>query len=197
MSKIGKKLVPIPQEVKIEIDGNSILVQGPKGELRHNISKLVMVTQESGNLVVRPRDERLAYKNKKILAMWGLTRALLSNMVKGVTEGFEKRLEFEGVGYKANVKPARPDNADRSGGGNDLELSLGYSHPVSIKAPPGISLKVEKNVITIMGIDKDLVGKVAAEIKSQREPEPYKGSGIKYQGEIIIRKAGKKAATAV
>ena len=181
MSKIGKKLIQVPSGVEIKIDGNSITAKGPKGELKREIPNNMTVKVNNNQISVEPKDISLAAKDKKVNAIWGLTRALIQNMTKGVIDGFEKVLEFQGVGYKATVK------------GNELELGLGYSHPVHIKAYPGIEFKVEKNVIKIIGFDKELVGKVAAEIRSQREPEPYKGSGIKYQGEIIRRKAGKKA----
>ena len=125
--------------------------------------------------------EKESGAEKESVALWGLTRALIANMTKGVTDGFETILEFQGVGYKAAVK------------GNDLELSLGYSHPVTVTAPEGVSFKVEKNVIRVSGFDKELVGETAAKIRTKRKPEPYKGSGIKYNDEVIIKKAGKKA----
>jgi large subunit ribosomal protein L6 len=177
MSKVGKKPIDIPGGVDVKIDGVSVSIKGPKGELKKNFDRALKISVADGKILVDT-------KNVDKKAVWGLTRALLGNMVKGVTSGFEKNLEFEGVGYKAAVK------------GEDLELSLGYSHPVHVKAPAGISFKVEKNVIRVSGIDKELVGHAAAEIKSKRLPEPYKGKGIRYQGEVIRRKAGKKAATA-
>ena len=180
MSKIGKKIILVPKGVEIKIDSSSISVKGSKGELRKNLDENISVSLNSGLIAVSLK--RGDDKNNS--AVWGLTRALVSNMIKGVTDGFEKNLEFEGVGYKANVK------------GEELELNLGYSHSISIKAPAGISFKVEKNVIKVIGIDKELVGHVAAEVKSKRPPEPYKGKGIRYAGEVIRRKAGKKAATA-
>lgn len=178
MSKIGKKLIPVPKGVEIKIDGSLISVKGPKGELKRDIGNLVSVVVSEGNLSVALKE------GSDRSDIWGLIHALITNMIKGVTDGFEKSLEFEGVGYKANVK------------GDDLELNLGYSHPIYVKAPAGISFKVEKGVIKVSGIDKELVGHVSAEIKSKRLPEPYKGKGIRYAGEIIRRKAGKKAATA-
>ena len=192
MSKIGKKPIPIPNKVEVKIDSGFVSTKGPKGELRKPISKLVEVSVVESNVIVKS----LSSQTKQGQAEWGLARALLSNMIKGVTEGFEKVLEFQGVGYKANVKPARPDESGRSGGGDNLELGLGFSHPVLVPAPEGISFIVEKNVIKISGVDKDLVGQVAARIRSFREPEPYKGSGIRYRGEFIRRKAGKKAVAA-
>jgi len=177
MSKIGKKIIEIPKGVEVKIDADSVWAKGPKGELKKTFHDSVSISVEGNNIIV---------KNKKTdspdTALWGLVRSLLANMIKGVNEGFEKNLEFEGIGYKASVK------------GDNLELNLGYSHPIFIKAPAGIEFKVDKNVIKISGIDKELVGHIAAEIKSKRLPEPYKGKGIRYAGEVIRRKAGKKAA---
>ncbi|MEK7616266.1 MAG: 50S ribosomal protein L6 [Patescibacteria group bacterium] len=171
MSKIGKKPIAIPTGVDIKIDGNSLVVKGPKGELKKLFPAGVSFVKEESNL-------KVAAENS---AIWGLSRALAANMVTGVAQGFQKILEFTGVGYKAQVK------------GDMLELNLGFTHPISVKAPPAVTFKVEKNVITIEGPDKESVGHVAAEIRSHRPPEPYKGSGIKYRDEVIRRKAGKKA----
>jgi len=177
MSKIGKKPITIPKDVQIKMDGGLVSINGPKGELKRFIPGNVDLNIEGEVLKVIP-------KNMEDSATWGLASALIKNMIKGVTEGFETVLEFQGVGYKAAVK------------GNDLELGLGFSHPITIKAPEGITFKAEKNVIRIQGIDNELIGKTAADIRSWRRPEPYKGSGIRYQGEIIKRKAGKKAVAA-
>lgn len=174
MSKIGKKPITIPKDVQVKMDNGLVSVKGSKGELKRFIPGDVGLNIDGDALRVIP-------KNTEDSATWGLASALIKNMIKGVTEGFETVLEFQGVGYKAVVK------------GNDLELGLGFSHPVTIKASEGISFKAEKNVIRIYGMDNELVGKTAAEIRSWRRPEPYKGSGIRYQGEIIKRKAGKKA----
>ncbi len=190
MSKIGKKPILIPKGIEVKIDGNSVLVKGPKGELKKTFNDSVSISISEGNIIVGLKNDQDAPE------IWGLTRALIANMLKGVTDGFEKSLEFDGVGYKANVKPARPDGSGHSGGGSDLELNLGYSHPILVKIPDGITVKVEKNVIKINGIDNELIGHFGAEVKSKRLPEPYKGHGIKYAGEVIRRKAGKKAATA-
>jgi|SRR3989344_989693 len=181
MSKIGKKPIQISKGVEIKLDGNSVSAKGSVGQITRNFDSVVTIAVEGDKVIVGLKNEA---GDKTSLALWGLTRALIANMIKGVSEGFEKKLEFEGVGYKANVK------------GDELELNLGYSHPIQVKAPAGISFKVEKNVIKVIGVNNELVGHVAAEIKSKRLPEPYKGSGIKYAGEIIRRKAGKKAATA-
>jgi len=181
MSKIGKKTIQIPGGTQVQIKDGLLSVKGPKGELHRNIPESINISVEKEMVTVKPINIGSDQKIKESYSSWGLYRALVQNMIKGVTEGFEEALEFEGVGYKAAVK------------GNDLELNLGFSHPINIKAPPGVSFKVEKNVIKISGIDKELVGHVAAEIRSKRKPEPYKGSGIRYKGEIIKKKAGKKA----
>ncbi|OGN09159.1 MAG: 50S ribosomal protein L6 [Candidatus Yanofskybacteria bacterium RIFCSPHIGHO2_02_FULL_41_11] len=183
MSKIGKKLIAVPSGVEVNINSNFISVKGPKGELKRDVSDFLALSLSDNQISVKPKDEK-SLRDKNVRALWGLSRALISNMVKGVSDGFEKTLEFQGVGYKAAVKEG------------ELELGLGFSHPVKIQAPEGIEFKVEKNTIKISGIDKDLVGRVAANIRSKRKPEPYKGSGIRYQGEIIKKKAGKKAVAA-
>jgi len=159
------------------MDNGFVSIKGPKGELKKFIPGDIELNIEGEVLKVTP-------KNTEDSATWGLARALVKNMIKGVTEGFETVMEFQGVGYKAVVK------------GNDLEMGLGFSHPVTVKAPEGITFKAEKNVIRIQGMDNELIGKVAAEIREWRRPEPYKGSGIRYQGEVIKRKAGKKAVAA-
>ena len=192
LSKIGKKPIKVPSGVEVKFNlpagrqAVSVTIKGPKGELKSDFDQALVISLSGDEIILKLKN---ASKDKKILALWGLSRSLVANMIKGVSEGFEKSLEFEGVGYKASVKPASP-----AGGGDSLELSLGYSHPISIKAPAGISFKVEKNVIRVSGIDKELIGQVAATIRSKRLPEPYQGSGVKYSGEVIRRKAGKKAA---
>lgn len=185
MSKIGKKPILVPKGIEVKINPSvsgqaSISIKGPKGELKKDFNPMVSIKILDENIVVESGIDN----GKESRANWGLARALIANMVKGVAEGFEKKLEFEGVGYKAAVK------------GSELELSLGYSHPILMKIPTGITVQVEKNTIKLSGIDKELIGHFAAEIKSKRPPEPYKGKGIKYAGEVLIRKAGKKAATA-
>ncbi len=179
MSRIGKKPIEIPDKVEIEVKDNLIKVKGPKGELEREVRPEIKVEEKDGSIIVSPLGE-----SKKIRAFWGLTRALIANMVKGVTEGFEKKLEIEGVGYKAKLE------------GDNLILNMGYSHPVSIKKPEGIEFSVEKNLITVSGIDKEEVGQIAAKIRAVRKPEPYKGKGIRYKGEQVRRKVGKKAAGA-
>lgn len=177
MSKIGKKIINVPNGVEVRIEDGVIFVKGPKGELKRTISGALDVNIENSIIKIQLRDN----VGKDSSALWGLTRALIANMIKGVTDGFETILEFQGIGYKAAVK------------GNDLELNLGYSHPITVTAPEGVSFKVEKNVIKVSGFDKELVGEVAADIRTKRKPEPYKGSGIRYNDEVIIKKAGKKS----
>jgi len=176
MSRIGKKPILIPENVEIKIEGQKVIVKGPKGELMKEIPSGIKVELKDKEIIVSPQ-----VQIKKIAQLWGLTRALIFNLIKGVTEGYEKKLEIEGIGYKALVQ------------GNKLILNLGFSHPVEIEAPEGIKFQVEKNIITVSGSDKELVGQVAANIRAKKKPEPYKGKGIKYFGEIIRRKAGKKA----
>lgn len=174
MSRIGKQPVIVPEKVTVAIKDKTIEVKGPKGNLTFTHNPGVNVALEGSEIKVTPVDASL--KNR---GMWGLTRTLVNNMVTGVTAGFTKSLEFNGVGYKASVS------------GNKMTLNLGYSHPINYELPAGIEAKVTKNVIDISGTDKELVGFVAAKIRSFREPEPYKGKGVKYSDEVIIRKAGK------
>jgi large subunit ribosomal protein L6 len=177
MSRIGKKSIVIPQGVEVIVEGKNIKVKSPKGELSYEFLKEVSVVIEAGEIKVTPNSE-----TKEAQAFWGLTRALIANMVLGVTEGYSKSLELIGVGYTSFLE------------GKDLVLKIGYSHPVKIEAPEGITFEVKKNIITVSGIDKTLVGQTAANIRKVRKPEPYKGKGIKYTDEIIRRKEGKKAA---
>jgi large subunit ribosomal protein L6 len=175
MSRIGKLPVEIPEKVEVKLEGNTIAVKGPKGELTQKLNPIVNVTIEDNQvLVTRNSDDR------QERAIHGLTRSLIQNMVDGVTRGFEKKLEMVGVGYNAKIN------------GKDLVLEVGYSHPVTIKAEDNIEFEVEKNTnITVKGIDKQQVGEIAAKIRSVRKPEPYKGKGIKYADEHIRRKVGK------
>lgn len=179
MSRIGKQPIIIPKEAAVKVENGKISVKGPKGELSYKIRPEIKAEIKDGSIVISPIS-----KMKKTSAFWGLTRALINNMVKGVTQGYEKRLEIEGIGFKALLD------------GKDLVLSLGFTHPVAVKVPEGVQFKVEKNVIVISGFDKDLVGRTAARIRSLKKPEPYKGKGIRYQGEVVRRKAGKKAVAA-
>ena len=175
MSRIGRKSIPVPAGVDVTITGQTIKVKGPKGELSHTVAEPITVEREDGELHVnRPNDER---KSKEL---HGLSRTLVANMIVGVTEGYKKTLEINGTGYRVTAK------------GQDLEFALGFSHPVNVVPPAGISFTVERPTqFTVAGIDKQLVGEVAANIRKIRPPEPYKGKGVKYQGEVIRRKAGK------
>ena len=174
MSRIGKLPVVLPEKVDVKIDGQKVSVKGAKGQLEYEFTNLVEISNDGKEVLVKPVDQ-----SKEARSLWGTTRTLINNMVIGVTDGFTKSLEFEGVGYKAAVK------------GDTLTLNLGYSHPIDFKLPEGITAKVTKNVIDISGSSKELVGFVAAKVRSFRPPEPYKGKGVRYQGEVIIRKAGK------
>lgn len=176
MSRIGKKPIEIPQGVKTEISEKEIKVFGPKGELKQFIHPEIKVESKDGKILVSPKTEL----SKKGRGLWGLYRALISNMVEGVSKGFEKKLEIEGVGFKANVE------------GENLVLNLGFTNPVKIAKIPGVNFSVEKNVIIVSGADKERVGHIAALIRKQKKAEPYKGKGIKYQGEKVRRKEGKK-----
>ena len=176
MSRIGNWPVPVPSGVEVTVSGGTITVKGPKGTLSREIPGDIQVAQDDGELTfARPNDDR---KNK---ALHGLARSLVSNMVVGVTDGFKKELEIVGVGYRAEAQ-----------GPNALRLNLGYSHPVNVKAPDGITFEVpQPTQVIVNGIDKEVVGQVAADIRSIRKPEPYKGKGVRYAGERILRKAGK------
>ncbi len=175
MSKIGKQPIIIPEGVDVKVDGNLVVVKGSKGELQRTLNREIGAAVKDGQVIVN-----VVKPTKRSAALWGLSRMLIANMIAGVKTGFEKKLEIEGIGYKAVLQ------------GKDLMLNLGFSHPVEFKAVPGIDFKLEKNVITLSGIDKELVGQVAANIRQLKKPEPYKGKGIRYQGEVIRRKAGKK-----
>jgi large subunit ribosomal protein L6 len=176
MSRIGKRAVAIPSGVTANVDGQTVKMKGPKGELRLVLHDDVGATMEEGTVKIDPRNE-----TKRVRALWGLSRTLVSNLVAGVTKGFEKRLEITGVGYRASVQ------------GKNLQLLLGYSHEVHYAIPEGIQIVTPRPTeIVVTGIDKQKVGQVAAEIRSYRPPEPYKGKGVKYAGEYIFRKEGKK-----
>ncbi|MBD3223028.1 50S ribosomal protein L6 [bacterium] len=177
MSRIGNYPIPIPSGVTVTVEGNMSVVKGPNGELRQHVPEGLEYEQADGQLTVKRPDE-----SKKMRGFHGLVRALIANQVKGVTEGWEKKLEIEGVGYRAQVK------------GKVLDLQLQYSHPIEFPIPEGITIETpEPTKITVKGADKQLVGQVAAEIRAYRKPEPYKGKGIRYEGEYIMRKAGKAA----
>ncbi len=177
MSRIGKKPIPVPAGVTISIEPEVVRVHGPRGELSERVPRDITVTQDGEQLVVTRPTDRGEHR-----ALHGLTRSLVANMVEGVTTGFQKTLEIQGVGYRAALK------------GRDLELALGYSHPVSVKAPDGIEFEVPQPTrVVVRGNSKQQVGELAANIRKQRPPEPYKGKGIRYEGEYVARKVGKRA----
>ncbi|HUO70444.1 MAG TPA: 50S ribosomal protein L6 [Solirubrobacteraceae bacterium] len=177
MSRIGKQPIPVPAGVTIAIEPERVTVNGPKGELSERIQRDITVEQSGDQVIVTRPTDRGEHR-----ALHGLTRTLIANMVTGVTDGFEKRLEIQGVGYRAQLR------------GRDLELALGYSHPVSVKAPDGIEFDVPQPTrIVVRGTSKQQVGEIAAYIRKQRKPEPYKGKGIRYEGEYVARKVGKRA----
>lgn len=175
MSRIGKQPVDIPAGVKVNIEDHLLVVSGPKGELNRRFPSEINFEKKGEQILVKAKNPQ----EKESRELWGLSRVLLANMIEGVNKGFEKKLEISGVGFRASVSDKK------------LILNIGYSHPVEYRFPQGIEIKVEKNVIIISGIDKQLVGEVAAQIRAKRKPEPYKGKGIKYADEIIRRKAGK------
>lgn len=178
MSRVGRAPIPLPKGVEVKVEGKKVTVKGPKGTLEYSIAEELTVSQQDGDLVVeRSNDER------ECRALHGLTRSLLNNMVVGVSEGFRKELDIIGVGYRATAK-----------GPNKLDLALGFSHPVSVEAPEGVTFEVPTPTnISVIGIDKQVVGQVAADIRALRKPEPYKGKGVRYRDEHVMRKAGKAA----
>jgi large subunit ribosomal protein L6 len=177
MSRIGRKPIPVPSGVTVAISPGEVRVNGPRGELAERIPRDITVVQEGEELVVRRPTDRGEHR-----ALHGLTRSLVANMVEGVTSGYQKVLEIQGVGYRAQLR------------GRDLELALGFSHPVPIKAPQGIEFEVPQPTrVVVKGISKQLVGETAANIRKKRPPEPYKGKGIRYEGEHVARKVGKRA----
>src|SRR6478735_3819263 len=176
MSRIGKKPIEIPSGVTLTLDGQTVTVKGPKGQLAWTVAEEVVIKQEDGALTLTPRDD-----SQRARGMWGLSRSLVANMVDGVTKGYEETLELVGVGYRAAMK------------GNALSMQLGFSHEVDVPPPSGISFAVPKQTeIKISGIDKQQVGEIAAQIRRLRPPEPYKGKGVRYAGEQVRRKEGKK-----
>ena len=177
MSRIGKQPIEIPDGVNVAVDPGRVTVNGPLGELTQNLPQRIKIDKEDGQLLVKRPTERGDDR-----ALHGLTRSLVANMVEGVTNGFEKRLEIQGVGYRASLR------------GTALELNVGFSHPVVIDAPAGITFEVPaQNEVVVKGIDKQQVGEIAAEVRDVRPPEPYKGKGIRYRGEYVRRKVGKRA----
>jgi len=177
MSRIGRQPVVVPDGVEITIEPDLVKVKGPKGELEERVSREIGIAQENGEILVTRSTDRGEHR-----ALHGLTRSLIANMVEGVTNGYEKRLEIQGVGYRAQLQ------------GNKLVLALGYSHPIELDAPDGIDFEVPQPTrVVVRGISKQAVGEVAAIIRKQRPPEPYKGKGIRYEGEYVARKVGKRA----
>jgi large subunit ribosomal protein L6 len=177
MSRIGRAPIPIPDGVEVDIAGQNVVVKGPKGELRHTVVEPIRVDREDGQLVVTRPTDRGPHR-----ALHGLSRTLVANMVEGVSNGFERQLEIVGVGYRAQLR------------GASLEMAVGYSHPVTIEPPEGISFEVPAPTqVVVRGIDKQAVGEIAAKIRSVRPPEPYKGKGVRYAGEAVRRKVGKRA----
>jgi large subunit ribosomal protein L6 len=179
MSRVGKKPILIPQGVEVKVEGQNVLVKGPKGELNFEVRREIGIEIKDNNVIVFPQKQI-----KKVAALWGTTRAIIANMVKGVVSGYEEKLEVIGIGFKAKME------------GGTLVLEVGFSHPIKIEKPENINFTIEKNIITITGINKELVGQIAAKIRKVKVPEPYKGTGIKYIDEIIKKKAGKKVTTA-
>jgi large subunit ribosomal protein L6 len=176
MSRIGKKPIPVPQGAQVTVDGQTVKVKGPKGELSITLVEEVLAKLDQGELTLSPRSE-----SQRARAMWGMARSLVANNVQGVTQGFEKNLELTGVGYRAQMK------------GPTLVLQLGYSHDVEYAPKPGVKIETPKPTeIKISGVDKQMVGQTAAEIRKYRPPEPYKGKGVKFAGEVVRRKEGKK-----
>ncbi|MFH1643114.1 MAG: 50S ribosomal protein L6 [Patescibacteria group bacterium] len=178
MSRIGKKPILIPQGVSIAIDGETVKVSGPKGNLEQVVRSEIKVEIQDGQIIVSPTNE-----TKEVRAYWGLFRSLIANMVEGVVSGFEKKLEISGLGYRAAME------------GRDIVLQVGFSHPVKVTVPEGVEVSVEKNIITVSGLDKGIVTHTAARIRKTKPAEPYKGKGLKYEGEQIRRKTGKRVGS--
>lgn len=177
MSRIGKKPIEIPKGVEVKIEGGTASVKGPKGELKKEFKPNIFISIEDGKIILKPKDDLIQTRK-----LWGTYRTLISNMIEGVARGFEKKLEIRGIGYKAEKQ------------GDDLVLRLGFSHPVAVKPKNGINFLIEKNVIAVSGIDKEKVGAEVGRIRALRKPDPYKGKGIAYFGEVIKLKPGKKVA---
>lgn len=179
MSRLGKKPIPVPSGIEVKIEDGKVTVKGPKGEISRNFRDEISISLKENSIELGPR-----IKTKLSQKLWGTYASLIKNMIAGARDGFSKRLLLEGIGYRAGLE------------GKDLVLTLGFSHPVRFAAPSGINFQVEKNIITVFGIDKEKVGATASRLRSLKKPDPYKGKGIRYEGEVIRRKAGKKAAGA-
>lgn len=184
MSRIGKKQIQIPDNVEVSLEGGEILAKGPKGTLRESIHPFIRIEKEGSVLLIKQKEEGAKEDAKNVSSLWGLTRALTANMIKGVTDGFSKVLEIDGVGYRAQIQ------------GRILQLQLGFSHSIQFPIPEGIEMKVAGNTVEVSGVKKQLVNQTAAKIRALKKPEPYKGKGIHYKGEVIKRKAGKRVAAA-
>jgi large subunit ribosomal protein L6 len=188
MSRIGKKPIEIPAGVEVKIEGQKVTIKGSQGELSREIRPEIKVEVKEKNIFVSPKkeisQEETSGLDKKIKAFWGLSRALLANMIKGVTAGFEKKLEIQGVGFRAEIE------------GESLVLYVGFAHSVKLKIPQELKVSIDKNIISISGIDKGAVGQFAATVRKVKPPEPYKGKGIRYVGETVRRKVGKKVVAA-
>lgn len=176
MSRVGKKPILIPEGVEVKVDGQKVIIRGPKGELQREIRPEIKIEIIEKKIVLSPQIE-----TKETKALWGLSRALVNNMVEGVTKGYERKLEIEGVGFRAQLE------------GKNLILYVGFSHPIKIIAPDDIKFSADKNVISVSGADIEKVSQLAAQIRKTKPPEPYKGKGIRYQGEVVKKKVGKKA----
>lgn len=177
MSRLGKKGIDIPSGIDVTVSGTTVTVKGPKGEMTRTFRSSVEVGVKDGHVTLTPKKT-----DKQTRSLWGTYTSHISNMIQGVNEGFEKKLIIEGVGFKAEVS------------GKDLKLAIGFSHPVNVPIPEGVNVAVEKGEISISGMDKEMVGQFASDVRSHKKPEPYKGKGIRYAGEVIRRKEGKKAA---
>ncbi|MDP2789019.1 MAG: 50S ribosomal protein L6 [bacterium] len=187
MSRVGKQIINIPKGVEITKSGSLLKVVGPKGTLTKNLKDDVEIKIADGVVTLT-----ISRNDKFVKSLWGTYASHIKNMIGGVEMPYQKKLILEGVGFKSEVKPARPDDFGHSGGGKELLLALGFSHPVVVKIPEGITVTAEKNNISITGIDKELVGSFSAGVRALKKPEPYKGKGMRYEGEVIRRKQGKK-----
>ena len=189
MSRLAKRPIPVPQKTEVSVSGGSVMVKGPKGTLQKPIHRMVAIEVTPEGVQVAPKGSSLESR-----ALIGTYASHVKNMITGVNTGFSKKLLIEGVGFKWDVKPARPDDSGHSGGGKELNLALGFSHPVKMAIPEGLAVVADKGALTITGFDKEAVGQFAANVRALKKPEPYKGKGIRYEAEVIRRKQGKKAA---
>jgi|SRR3989337_1027365 len=189
MSKVGKQIIQIPEKVEVSLQEGVFTVKSGPSILTKIFKPIIDVKINGKEITLSPKAEDVFTRS-----LWGTYASHIKNMIEGVTRGYTKKLILEGVGFKSEVKPARPNDSGRSGGGQDLVFALGFSHPVVVPIPPGIKATAEKNLITISGIDKEKVGEFSAKLRDMKKPEPYKGKGFRYEGEVIRRKQGKKSA---